>query len=156
MTDTSLIESLATDLTPDIFQSPAIYKTPDKIREQFETYLTRCISGWTDSKGKEHYPKVPNHAGLCFYLKILPSEWQKLKTHPILGIAIIWLETVLEDEWSQFLPTKNSSGALAYLKAHYPQTYGESVDESRAGMTLAYMLGRAHEQIKLKQNAEQQ
>ena len=126
---TSIVEK--SDLTPDIFQSPAIYKTPDKIREQFETYLTRCISGWTEKRDgeiiREHPPKVPNHASLCYHLRIIPSEWQSLKKHPKLGIAIIWLETVLEDKWTQFLPTKNSAGAIKYLQAHYPAKWGMTI-----------------------------
>jgi len=115
---------------PDIFQSPAIYKTPEKIREQFEKYLIRCVEGYKDTKGKYHHPKVPNHAGLCFHLKIIPSEWEKLKQHPILGIAIIWLDAVLEDEWTQFLPTKNSAGAIKYLQAHYPNPYGITITQT--------------------------
>ena len=116
------------EVLPDIFQSPAIYKTPENIREQFEKYLVRCVEGYEDANGKHHRPKVPNHAGLCFHLKIIPSEWEKLKQHPLLGIAIIWLDAVLEDEWTQFLPTKNSAGAIKYLQAHYPQMYGDTSD----------------------------
>ena len=108
--------------TPDIFQSPAVYKTPDKIREQWDKYLKDRIN--------EH--KMPTKAGVCFALKIHRKEWHVLKTHPILGVAIDWIETVIEDTWLQELVSAgHSAGALAYLKSHYPEQYGEVEPLSR-------------------------
>src|SRR3990167_5841525 len=73
---------------------------------------------------------MPTRAGVCFALKIRRKEWELLKEHPTLGVAIDWIETVIEDTWLQkLIVTGASTGAIAYLKSHYPKQYGEVAPE---------------------------
>lgn len=69
---------------------------------------------------------MPTRAGVCFALKIRRKEWNALKSHETLGVAIDWIETVIEDTWLQkLISAGSSSGAWNYLKSHYPEQYGE-------------------------------
>ena len=118
------------EVKPDIFQSPAVFKTPDEIRRQWNTYLENRI----------HEHKMPTRAGVCFALKIHRKEWDKLKDHAKLGIAIDWIETVIEDTWLQQLVIGgHSAGAIAYLKSHYPEQYRETSDG--AGIVVHAIVG---------------
>ena|SRR3990167_7733019 len=111
---------------PDIFQSPAVYKKAPELRVQWNEYLASCI----DDK------KMPTKAGVCFALKIHRKEWESLRNHATLGIAIDWIETVIEDTWLQQLIRAGSGGALAYLKSHYPEQYGEVALDKEAPVPI--------------------
>ena len=101
----------------DIFQSPVVYKTPAEIRTQWNAFLTKCINNSN---------RMPTKAGVCFALKIRRKEWETLRAHKTLGVAIDWIETVIEDAWLQkLISTGASAGAWNYLKSHYPEQYGD-------------------------------
>ncbi|MDZ4241144.1 MAG: hypothetical protein U1D31_03435 [Patescibacteria group bacterium] len=108
------------EIKPHIFQSPAVFKTPEQIRAQWDEYLVHTLD-------KEK--KMPTKAGVCFALKIRRKEWDKLKEHPVLGVAIGWMETVIEDVWLQKLVSAGANtGAWNYLKSHYPEQYALTPD----------------------------
>ena len=129
--------------SPDIFQSPAVYKTPAKLRESWNSYLEKCINN----------SKMPTKAGTCFALKIRRKEWDTLRTHKTLGPAIDWIETVIEDTWLQkLISTGASAGAWNYLKSHYPEQYGDTANIAIGNLSLSVLLVKAHERLRLKQN----
>ena len=134
------------DTKLELFRSPIIYKTALEIQAQWIAYRNKTL-------GEN---KMLTRDGVCFALKIFRSEWETFKQHEKLGLAIEWIEQQIGDDWVQELvKTGHAAGALAYLKAHYPDRYGETAAISIGNMSLSFLLVQAHENLKLKNANEQ-
>lgn len=139
---TSIVEKKENDI--DIFRSPVLYDKPQQIQKVWNTYREKTLGD----------NKMLTRDGVCFALKIFRNEWDKLREHETLGLAIEWIEQQIADDWQQELvKTGHAAGALAYLKAHYPNLYGETAVVNIGNMNLSVLLVKAHE--KLQQQNEQ-